>query len=357
MTAQTPRSCATCGVSECRLSHVRRGVEPLPERTSFVLDEAWPEHRALVRETAGPADQVLIPGVPGARIDRYGWGLGSPVASRATLLRHIAMRRVASARGAVRQAAYCAADERLAKAMGRRLDFRARHVVVSQTLLPFLWRQGLLGGRSFDVLLTRFPMADLHARLDHFANAHPTSSTLDDFRAPDGLVRAEADALAEARQVITPHHYLARTFGQRGRRLEWERPQPRPRRPGTRVAFLGPTIARQGAYEVRDIAADLTQPLIVFGSDLEGPDFWKGVEIERRRMDARWLDDLGVILHPAAMTSAPRRLIEAVTHGVRVYALETCGLAPSDWRPFSTYPLSGSALREPDNGPALPVRA
>ena len=344
MTAQAPRSCATCGVSECRLSHVRRGVEPLPERTSFVLDEVWPEHRALVGETAGPEDQVLIPGIPGARIQRYAWGLGSPVASRATLLRHIAMRRVASARGAIRQAAYGAADERLATDMGRRIDFRARHLVVSQTLAPYLWRQGLLGGRSFDILLTRFPMADLHARLDVLAKAHPKSSTLDDFRAPDGLVRAEADALAQARQVITPHHLLARAFDTRGRQLEWERPQPRPRRPGTRVAFLGPTIARQGAYEVRDMAARLSQPLIVFGADLEGPDFWNGVAIERRRMDARWLDDLGSILHPAAMTSAPRRLIEAVTHGVTVYALETCGLAPSDWRPLSTYPVSESEL-------------
>ena len=287
---------------------------------------------------------MLIPGIPGARIQRYAWGLGSPVASRATLLRHIAMRRVASARGAIRQAAYGAADERLATDMGRRIDFRARHLVVSQTLAPYLWRQGLLGGRSFDILLTRFPMADLHARLDVLAKAHPKSSTLDDFRAPDGLVRAEADALAQARQVITPHHLLARAFDTRGRQLEWERPQPRPRRPGTRVAFLGPTIARQGAYEVRDMAARLSQPLIVFGADLEGPDFWNGVAIERRRMDARWLDDLGSILHPAAMTSAPRRLIEAVTHGVTVYALETCGLAPSDWRPLSTYPVSESEL-------------
>ena len=45
-------------------------------------------------------------------------------------------------------------------------------------------------------------------------------------------------------------------------------------------------------------------------------------------MGANWLDDKGAILHPAAVTHAPRRLIEAVAHGVTVYGEASCGLAP-----------------------------
>jgi hypothetical protein len=31
-----------------------------------------------------------------------------------------------------------------------------------QNLLPFLWRDGHLGGRTFDVLMTRLPIAKFH---------------------------------------------------------------------------------------------------------------------------------------------------------------------------------------------------
>ncbi len=71
--------------------------------------------------------------------------------------------------------------------------------------------------------------------------------------------------------------------------------------------------------------------------DLEGQDFWRGVAIERRPMGAHWLDDLGAILHPAAMTHAPRRLLEASAHGVKLYATEACGLPPSDWHPLAAF--------------------
>ena len=33
------------------------------------------------------------------------------------------------------------------------------HVTLTQNLLPFLWRSGVLGGRTFDVLMTRLPLA------------------------------------------------------------------------------------------------------------------------------------------------------------------------------------------------------
>ena len=73
------------------------------------------------------------------------------------------------------------------------------------------------------------------------------------------------------------------------------------------------------------------------GADLEGPGFWRGVAIERRQMTTAWLDDIGAILHPAAVTHAPRRLVEAVAHGVTVYGDAGCGLAPGQWRPIETF--------------------
>jgi hypothetical protein len=337
MTAHGPHSCATCQVADCRLSFVSRDIAPAAERTSFVLDEAWPEFRAYVDRVARPDDQVLIPGAFGKTLPRYAWGRGQTAAMVATINRHLLMRQVASARGAVRQAAYLRADEALAAALARRIDYRAGHAVVSQTLLPFLWRHGVLGGRSFDVLMTRYPLADLHVRLDRIAETCPHSPTIADFRAPDDVVADEAAALAAARRLVTPHHDIADQSGGRGLWLDWNRPPPKSRRAGWRIAFLGPTAARQGAWQIRDLAVRLDAPLIVFGADLEGTDFWRGVMIERRTMGPGWLDDIGAILHPAAVTHAPRRLIEAVSQGVTVYGDASCGLPPGEWRPLSEF--------------------
>ncbi|WP_443750401.1 hypothetical protein [Asticcacaulis solisilvae] len=337
MNAHSPASCATCANANCRLSFVSRDIAPVDERTAFVLDEMWPELRGHVARVARPDDQVLIPGAFGRTLPRYAWGRGATAGGIETVRRHMIMRKVARAAGAVRQAAYLDADRDLATAMARRIDFRAGHVVVSQTLLPFLWRDGVLGGRSFDVLMTRYPLAALHARLDAMAARHTHSPTIADFRAPETMVADEAEALAAARRVVSPHHDIAESFGDRAVWLDWQAPVTRPRRTGDRTAFLGPTVARQGAYQVREIAAGLGKPLIVFGADLEGPGFWRGVAIERRTMDADWLDDIGAILHPAAVTHAPRKLVEAHAHGVAIYADASCGLAPGRFQLVSAF--------------------
>ncbi len=347
MSLHTPQSCASCARTDCHLSFVSRDIAPIAERTAFVLDEVWPELRTFVAGQMKPDDQILAPGLFGQPMARYDWGRPSAQNTGigwATLGRHIAMHRVAKARGAVRQAAYLDADLALAQGLGRHIDYRAAHVVVSQTLLPFLWREGVLGGRSFDVLMTRYPLAELHARLDAVHVKHGGSTTIADFRAPEPLVIAEAEALAAARRVISPHHDIAIGFGRRAIWLDWQRPAVRPRRTGDRIAFLGPSIARQGAYEARERARDLAEPLIVFGADLEGAGFWDGIAIERRQMGPDWLDDIGAILHPAAITHAPRKLIEAVAHGVTVHAHASCGLAPGQFLPWDEVTADYGAL-------------
>lgn len=332
-----PQSCASCAKVDCRLSFLSRNVAPVQDRAAFVLDEVWPEHADFVRRQRKNEDQVLAPGGFVRALPRYAWPEATPTAPLATVRRHLTMRRVAKARGAVRQAAYLRDDERLALALAKRIDHRARHLVVSQTFVPFLWREGHLGGRTFDVLMTRYALADLHARLDAFAARHPDSPTIADFRAPEALVAAEAEALAGARRIVTPHHDIAEAHAGQAVWLDWAQPAVRDRATGDRVAFLGPTITRQGAREAREIARALPRPLIVFGPDLEGPDFWTGVPIERRAFGLGWLDGLGAIYHPAAITHAPRSLIEAQAHGVTIYAHASCGLAPGRYQPLESF--------------------
>ncbi len=323
--------------------HRRHGVTAAPvERTSYVLDDVWPEVASMVAAWRGPDDELLAPGMFGARPARYRWEGARHAAGLATIRRHWAMRRVARASGAVRQQAYLRHDRALARALARRIDWRARHLVVAQAWLPWLDTAGALGGRSFDVVMSRYPLGEIHRMLDVAASEIGGSATIADFRADPALVEREAGLLERARRIVTPHHGIAAPFRGRTLLLAWHRPPPVAAVPGHRIAFLGPTIARERPDVARAIAATLDEPLVVFGGDLERPGYWDGIAIERRSFGPGWLDGVGTILHPATLTSQPRRLLQALGAGVAVYATPGCGLDPADYRPIETF---GTAAR------------
>jgi hypothetical protein len=339
-----PRSCASCDEQGCAMNrrHGRDAAPGLPTtpdlRTAYVLDQAWPEYARFVAASRGPGDELLAPGLLGPRPARYAWpGPVRHAAVLETARRHLAMRRTAQAAGAVRQRTYLDHDRALGLALARAIDYRARHLVVALAWLPWLDEAGVLGGRSYDVLMSRYPLAEVHRLLDHAAAAVGPSATIADFRADAGLAAREAALLARARRIVTPHAGIAALFPEKALKLAWHRPTALARRPGSRVAFLGPTIMRQRPDLVRERARSLEEPLIVFGAMLEGPDFWDGVAIERRRPGPGWLDGIGAILHPAAMTAEPRPLLEALAAGVEIYANEGCGLDVADYRPFETF--------------------
>jgi len=315
---------------------------PAAARIAWVLDEVWPEYASMVAAALRPGDQLLAPGLWSGRPARYRWpGPAEHRAALATFSRHLAMRRVAKAPGGVRQRAYLAHDRAVARALARAIDWRAGHLVVAQAWLPWLDEAGALGGRSFDVVMSRYPLAEIHRRLDAAAAEMGESATIADFRADPELVAREAALLARARRIITPHHGLAALFPDRALRLAWHRPPAAARTPGERTAFLGPTIARQRPDIVRALAASLAGPLIVFGAMLEGPDFWDGVAIERRDFGPAWLDGIGAILHPATLTAEPRRLLAARAAGIALYATPECGLDPADYRPIEAFAGAG----------------
>jgi hypothetical protein len=170
----------------------------------------------------------------------------------------------------------------------------------------------------------------LQARLDAAADAHPDRPTLADYRAEPWLAEAEAEALAAADEIVTPHAEIAALFGERARLLDWKRPAPPAQPPGRGdvFAFPGPTVARKGAFEVREAARRLGVRLRPTGTELEGADFWVGVALEPTPPDAGWLDGVRAVVHPALAEAAPRRLLEALATGVPVIATAACGLAP-----------------------------
>lgn len=316
-----------------------RAAEHSAERIAWVLDRPWPETASMVAASFKPGDQLIAPGILGGWPKRYDWPVaGEHGATLATIRRHWTMRRVAKTGGAVRQRAYLDRDRAIASELAGRIDYRARHLVVAQSWLPWLDELGVFGGRSFDVVMSRYPLGQIHKLLDQAAGDIGPSATIADFRAPAELVERETRLLARARAIYTPHHGVAALFPGRAALLAWHAPPAGQVRPGNRVAFLGPTIARQRPDIAARLAAGLPQPLIVFGSVLEP--LWDGVSVEIRQKGPDWLDGIGTILHPATLTHEPRALLTARANGVTVYATESCGLSPSDYLPIEEFPAA-----------------
>jgi hypothetical protein len=327
----TARSCGTCAETNC-FRH-----EDLPKATvgrrAFLVDENWPELRAYVAQQKAERDVLALP-LDGARcrLARYRWETGGfarvTAATLTALTQSLALRRAAD--GPARRAAELRRARVLARRLARALMPDVTDVVVAQSLLPHLWRDGHLGGRRFTVLMTRMPMDAIEARLNAAAQGHPERRTLADFRADPTLVAAEREALAAADVIVTPHTQIAALFGERAVVLEWEKPKTRAAIapvPG-RVAFPGPTIARKGAYEVRAAARALNLEVVPVGSELEGAAFWNGARTHRT--DGDWLDGVAAVVQPALLEDAPRKLLQALSRDVPVIATAACGLPEQD---------------------------
>jgi Glycosyl transferases group 1 len=218
--------------------------------------------------------------------------------------------------------------EKLAAAYARSLDFTVLHLVIQQNLLPFLWRDGHLGGRTFDVLMTAMPMNELQRSLDLAHELHPESTTLSDFRADPDLIDAETGGLAAARRLITPHTGIASLFGPRSDLLEWTSPPATTltRGPGSApcIVFPASTVGRKGCYELREAIRGLDVSLVLLGPSIEGKDFWQGFNVCEGTPD--WMQTADVVVLPAFVEHRPRRLISAAAAGIPVIASRSCGV-------------------------------
>jgi hypothetical protein len=322
-------SCETCGVASC-FRHPSAAGLPQTARTAWVVDAWMPEHDAYLIQHRQSEDTLLIPlDSRRWRIGPYRWTSTGFACVRSVplfVLRRSLLSRRPGTEGGERQRALLRMDAALASIYARRIPTLALHVVVSQNILPFLWESGVLAGRTFDVLMTRLPLAALQHQLDRAASRWPGTPTLADFRADPALLAAESAALAEARYWITPHTGIASLGGPRAVLLEWQRPNTRPRAAGRRVIFPASTLSRKGARELREALDGLDMPLTLGGPVLEDPDFWRGRDT--RAAGADWLAEAAVAVLPAWVEHQPRRLLAALGAGVPVICTPACGVPP-----------------------------
>lgn len=328
---QNPQSCATCGVEKCFRS---LKIETTPDfgATAFLVDEFSPEFDEYIQHSRKEKDVLFVP-LDGAKFNKanYSWtnkGFAQTKQSIFTTFLRSYQSRQFAAQGAERQRSLLAMSEKLAKSYAEKLSYDATHLVVQQNLLPFLWSEGYLGGRTFDVLMNSLPLVELQKRLDFAALLHPESATLGDFRADGNLIETESEALQAARKIITPHSEIAALFTNQAELLDWRIPKTgkfeKIKNDKFTVVFPAATVGRKGCYELRGVLRGLDIKLITLGAELEGKNFWDGIDWQRG--DDKWLEKADLVVLHAYVEHKPLRLLQAVANNIPVIASSACGL-------------------------------
>lgn len=344
---RTANDCTTCGRSDCHLNapDTAAPARRLPE--AWLVDGAAPEFVSHFQTAATNKDMLFLP----QRLRSRGvtWTKGiTGVERHATMLalkRAYALRNLPPQGGAL-QSALLRYDAALAAHYADSLPHTIGKLVVAQRLLPFLWRAGALGGRRYDVLMERLPLATLQAELDQAKRRYPGSPTLADFRAAPEMVEAERKALAAADRIITPHSAIAAAFGDRAMLLPWARPDVATRgATGRTLLFPASPLARKGVYALAEALRGLEDVnLAITGRAEEGRDgLWAGVHVQHT--PHKWPETIAAVVLPAIVEHQPRPLLRALAMGLPVIASPACGLLP---QPGLTLvdPYDSAALRK-----------
>lgn len=325
--------CYTCGNVKCFHHPTPTLSSTAPQTaTTYLLDAKWSEYEDYVQASISKDDLVIMPWRTNAffSIPRLEWSITG--AKSKTIMATILRRKLASkfrlSQTRPLFAHQLQQDREVARSMAKLIPFHSTHLVVSQNLLPFLAEEGALGGRTFDVLMTRLPLAQLHARLDHAHFLYPHSATLNDFRASDRQVELEKKMLNKAQSIITPHKEIAELFQHKSILLEWKKNYQRYAK-GNGILFPASALGRKGAYEVKRIAQELQLTIKVMGTATETPDFWEDVSIEA--LNGPPLHQIGLVLFPTYVEHQPRLLVQALAAGIPVITTPAAGLPPSPY--------------------------
>ncbi len=325
------RGCLGCGETACFRHSRHLGLRGLQAHRAALLDAWTPEFSSHL--AAEPAERFVPVPLRLAfwrRRDKA-WTDAAWVARWASLRGALWRRLWSRHGGGRRQAAVIDAQRWLAEAYAMALTPLHTRLIVDQALLPHLERCGALAGREFEVLAHALPFAEIHARLNRALRHWPQEEGLRDFRAPQALVMAEAQALARARRIVTAHAdvaaVLARVHDGKLLRLAWTVPPARAA--GSTVGtpplllFAAPALPRKGSLELATALNGLSCRLRMLGRAEAAT--WPGVRLDTTAF-ADPLEGVAAVVLPAYVEHAPRLLLQALARGLPVIATPACGL-------------------------------
>ncbi len=294
------------------------------------MDEKWPEYDEYISKNINDNDSFIFSMKKNffVKTNRYDWSFSTRKNTRTTLFSGIF--RALKLRFSKNKNPFelsLQLDEKIANSASKLIPIESTHLVISQNLLPFLSKNGMLGGRTFDVLMTRLPIETLHERLDYSHFIYPESKTLKDFRASDELINLENFALNKADKIITPHTDIQEMFKNKIIKLDWNFEQSLTQNRGNKILFPASAVGRKGAYEMRKLAKELNLKLTILGRNLEMDNFWQNIQIEKFSGN---YDEIGLIIYPTIIENQPRQLLKALSYGIPIITTTACGLKESE---------------------------
>lgn len=325
--------CYSCGNFACFKHPDRTSATQEIATTTFILDEKWPEYDKFITDTAAASNNFILPLKKNRflKTDRYSWTSANQEKTKTTdfqgLYRAIKLRFAPKNKNNVFELGL-QLDKKIAIAAARQIPIDSTHLVISQNLLPYIFETGALGGRTFDVLMTRLPFEKLHERLDFAYANHKESPTLNDFRASKELIELENKALTRARQIITPHSEIAEIFKNKVVKLDWLISNTaNGQMKGYKILFPASAVGRKGAYEIKRLAKELQLDLTISGKTIENENFWEDLKIDNFNGD---YSEIELVVYPTFVEHQPREVLKAISEGIPVITTTACGINRSD---------------------------
>ncbi|MBM77328.1 MAG: hypothetical protein CL846_02495 [Crocinitomicaceae bacterium] len=325
--------CYSCGNYSCPKHEKKDYIDIETTKTTFILDEKWPEFDKYINDKSKKDDFYIVPLKKNLLIktNRYSWKSLNKTSSKALffsgIYRALRLRLFSSNKNNVFELSL-KLDRYISINASKHIPIESKHLVVSQNLLPFLYESGALGGRTYDVLMTRLPIELLHKKLNAAFLKHPNSKTLNDYRAPNHIISLENKALTQARKIITPHNEIGEIFKHKVEKLNWYYPKNKKiDKSGTKILFPASSIGRKGVYSIKKLCQDLNLRLTISGKKNETKDFWDSIETEIFSGD---FNEIGLVIYPAYVENQPRSLLKAISLNIPVITSFEAGIKESE---------------------------
>ena len=334
LTKPTPiNDCYSCGNAAC-VKHVPKKIlQPKAGKTTYILDNYWPEFDTYINENKKDNDSYIQATSKNTPLfgKNFRWNLDENKISSpffAGFFRELKMRvNVKLGKNVFKE--NLAINKKFVASLAKHIPLDTTHIVVSQAFLPFLYDRSIFGGRTFDVLLTRFPIKELQERLNVTYKMYPQSKTLHNFRANKQVVELEEDALQHASTLITPHADIAKLFDDNIVKLPWILPSASTiTTKGDKILFPSSLLARKGAYEIKKIVNDLGISIEVFGSATEDSTFDNSFKHNTFLGD---YENVKLVVFPAYIEHEPRFLLKLIAMGIPIITTKATGVDASEF--------------------------
>ena len=359
--------CTQCGRTDCYLH--APNLLTSKHKTYLNIDEDWIEFVEWRKKNRKTEDKLLST-VQNASFDtralnffsklmrRYHLWLGSRELNQAEKLAKENNQYIYSWRKHPIPIAHNARFRMIAKHFAKKLKASDTYLVIPQPLLVWLYLEGELAGREYDVLMSAMPMAEIERELDEAMKRYgfitkdgyyeATNSenpcgengvTLGDFRAPKDLIAAEQEALSGATRLITSHVKILEWAGEKGVALDWILPSPIASLSKDNQTFklllAGPSLGRKGIFDLRAALrkSDFNLELLMPPSAIESRNFWDGINIRIVSSVSEGIALCDAVVLPAVVEHNPRGLLLAIASQKPTFASSACGLpAGLNWK-------------------------